>query len=59
VDLSKVYTLYWVWDWPTASGTSHVPTEKPEIYTTCMDIDIVNSADGERFCHRAQRKALR
>lgn len=57
--LSKVYTLYWVWDWPTASGTPGVPTEKPEIYTTCMDIDIVDSADGEGFCHRARRKALR
>jgi hypothetical protein len=34
----STYTLYWVWDWP--SLTSGVQ----EIYTTCMDIDIVESS---------------
>lgn len=28
-------TLYWVWDWPSASG-------KPQLYTTCMDIKLVS-----------------
>lgn len=41
----RVYTLYWVWDWSTAPGTPGVPDGKPEIYTTCMDIDIVSLSD--------------
>lgn len=37
----KPFTLYWVWDWPTApGGDPNLPDGKPEIYTTCMDIDI-------------------
>ena len=35
------YTLYWVWDWPTLPGTAGFPNGKQEIYTTCMDVDIV------------------
>jgi hypothetical protein len=39
------YTLYWVWDWPTAAGVDPgLPNGKPEIYTTCMDVDIVSSS---------------
>lgn len=37
----KPYTLYWVWDWPTAPGTAGLPQGKNETYTTCMDIDVV------------------
>ena len=33
----SLYTLYWVWDWPTAPGTTGLPSGKIEIYTTCMD----------------------
>ena len=37
----KPYTLYWVWDWPTAPGVDPgLPKGKAEIYTTCMDVDI-------------------
>jgi hypothetical protein len=37
----KLYTLYWVWDWPTAPGVDPTyPHGKQEIYTTCMDIDV-------------------
>lgn len=37
----KPYTLYWVWDWPTAPGADPgLPKGKAEIYTTCMDVDI-------------------
>lgn len=37
----KPYTLYWVWDWPTAPGADPgLPKGKEETYTTCMDIDI-------------------
>ncbi|KAI9802249.1 MAG: hypothetical protein M1825_002970 [Sarcosagium campestre] len=46
------YTLYWVWDWPTAPGAG-LPEGKAERYTTCMDIDVTGestvksaSADG-------------
>src|SRR5277367_3063736 len=40
------YTLYWVWDWPTAPGVDpNVPNGKQELYITCMDVDIV-SRDG-------------
>jgi hypothetical protein len=38
----KLYTLYWVWDWPTAAGVDPTyPNGKAEIYTTCMDVDVV------------------
>lgn len=44
--LGKPYTLYWVWDWPTAPGVDPgLPKGKPEIYTTCMDIDITSQAE--------------
>ncbi|KIV81551.1 hypothetical protein PV11_03727 [Exophiala sideris] len=43
------YTLYWVWDWPTLPGTSGFPDGKQEIYTTCMDIDIVDDGSSEAF----------
>ncbi|KAJ5773445.1 hypothetical protein N7457_008341 [Penicillium paradoxum] len=39
----KPYTLYWVWDWPTAAGVDPTyPNGKAEIYTTCMEVDVVN-----------------
>ncbi|OJJ02417.1 hypothetical protein ASPVEDRAFT_41909 [Aspergillus versicolor CBS 583.65] len=35
------YTLYWVWDWPTAAGVDPgLPDGKQEMYTTCMDVDV-------------------
>ncbi|KAJ5327544.1 hypothetical protein MYU51_009241 [Penicillium brevicompactum] len=41
----KPYTLYWVWDWPTAAGVDPTyPNGKAEIYTTCMDVDVVTQA---------------
>ncbi|OAL40012.1 hypothetical protein AYO20_00925 [Fonsecaea nubica] len=39
------FTLYWVWDWPTLPGAPGYPNGKQEIYTTCMDIDIVDNTD--------------
>jgi hypothetical protein len=40
--VGKPYTLYWVWDWPTAAGVDPgLPDGKAETYTTCMDVDIV------------------
>jgi hypothetical protein len=39
---SKRYTLYWVWDWPTAA-INGAPA-MPETYTSCMDVDISSSS---------------
>ncbi|OBT97987.1 hypothetical protein VE01_03927 [Pseudogymnoascus verrucosus] len=39
---SERYTLYWVWDWPTAAING--AAAMPEIYTSCMDVDIDSSA---------------
>ncbi|KAE8350233.1 hypothetical protein BDV28DRAFT_139532 [Aspergillus coremiiformis] len=36
----KPYTLYWVWDWPT-SPNAKAPEGKQEVYTTCIDVDVV------------------
>ncbi|KAJ5591037.1 hypothetical protein VI817_002373 [Penicillium citrinum] len=37
----KLYTLYWVWDWPTAPSVDPTyPHGKTEVYTTCMDVDV-------------------
>ena len=44
---NRQMTLYWVWDWPTMPGTAGFPDGKQEIYTTCMDIDIVDSSSVE------------
>ncbi|KAL2110860.1 hypothetical protein VUR80DRAFT_632 [Thermomyces stellatus] len=53
----SVYTMYWVWDWPTlkpelveTSKDGKFPTqgdgvEKPEVYTSAIDIDIVAADD--------------
>ncbi|KAF3387217.1 hypothetical protein F1880_000505 [Penicillium rolfsii] len=41
----KLYTLYWVWDWPTLPDVDPTyPEGKTEIYTTCMDVDVVASS---------------
>ena len=37
----SLYTLYWVWDWPTVASPPVLPKGKIEIYTTCMDILII------------------
>ncbi|KAF1349758.1 hypothetical protein BDV97DRAFT_389871 [Delphinella strobiligena] len=35
----SIYSIYWVWDYPTISQDGSVNTE--ELYTSCIDIDIV------------------
>ncbi|KAJ5574279.1 uncharacterized protein N7459_008706 [Penicillium hispanicum] len=41
----KLYTLYWVWDWPTSPGVDPTyPQGKKEIYTTCMDVEVEASS---------------
>jgi hypothetical protein len=41
VTVDSTYTLYWVWQWPTAPGSPRLPDGKDEYYTTCSDVDIV------------------
>jgi hypothetical protein len=41
VAVGSTYTVYWVWQWPTAPGTPGALEGKDEYYTTCSDIDIV------------------
>ncbi len=41
----KPYTLYWVWEWPTAAGIDPgLPEGKNETYTSCIDVDLEKSA---------------
>lgn len=35
-----LWTLYWVWDWPT-QATAGNPKGKQQIYTTCMDVCMI------------------
>ncbi|OOQ83008.1 hypothetical protein PEBR_38268 [Penicillium brasilianum] len=45
----KLYTLYWVWDWPTLPGVDPTyPHGKTEIYTTCMDVNVVASTSQQK-----------
>jgi hypothetical protein len=41
----KPYTLYWVWQWPTAPGgiDPAYPKGKDEYYSTCIDVDIASA----------------
>jgi hypothetical protein len=41
VPANSLYTIYWVWQWPTTPGVPGLPNGKDEYYTTCSDIDIV------------------
>ncbi|KAF2672917.1 hypothetical protein BT63DRAFT_466451 [Microthyrium microscopicum] len=41
VSINSTYTVYWVWQWPTAPGTLGALEGKDEYYTTCSDIDIL------------------
>ncbi|KAJ5709224.1 hypothetical protein N7493_010558 [Penicillium malachiteum] len=44
----EVYTLYWVWDWPTLPDIDPTyPDGKIEIYTTCIDINVEGSVVNE------------
>jgi hypothetical protein len=37
-----------VWDWPTKAGVDPTyPKGKQEIYTTCMDVDIVQAVNNK------------
>lgn len=38
----KLYTVYWVWDWPSVGSSTVAPgITKQQYYTSCLDIQIV------------------
>ena len=42
-DAAEDLTMYWVWQWPTQPGIDPgLPDGKDEIYTSCMDVRIIN-----------------
>jgi hypothetical protein len=42
VPSESMYTLYWVWDWPSVGNVDGKGTVlKEQLYTTCIDIEIV------------------
>jgi hypothetical protein len=42
----KPYTFYWVWQWNTDVGKDpKLPTGKDEYYTTCIDVDVVDTVE--------------
>lgn len=42
------YTVYWIWQWPTAPGQDPIlPNGKDEYYTTCSDFEVVGDTAGK------------
>ena len=42
IAVGQPYTLYWVWQWPTAPWEAPGPLNgQDEYYTSCIDIDVV------------------
>ena len=40
--MEGIYTLYWVWDWPSfLNSTDGSMRRKDEVYTTCIDLNII------------------
>jgi hypothetical protein len=44
-------TVYWVWQWPTAPGVGVYPNGKDEYYTSCAEIEIVDSVSNAPPVH--------
>ena len=50
IAVSSTYTLYWSWDWATVAGVDPaLPEGKAEVYTTCIDLDIVAKPGSKRL----------
>ncbi|CAD0098404.1 unnamed protein product [Aureobasidium mustum] len=50
-------TVYWVWQWPTEAGVDPTyPTGKDEYYTSCAEIDIVDSVNNASPVHTLQQQ---
>ena len=56
IPVGSTMTIYWVWDWPTEAGVDPaLPNGKAEIYTTCMDVDIVAKPASKRNNMKARQ----
>jgi len=52
VEVGQLYTLYWVWQWPTAAGKDpNIPNGRDEYYTSCIDIDVVREVSQLKSTH--------
>lgn len=51
VDTNGQYTVYWVWDWPTAPGTPGQEKGLNELYTSCLDITMVKGTGTSKSLH--------
>ncbi|KAH0338993.1 hypothetical protein KCU81_g7341, partial [Aureobasidium melanogenum] len=53
----QTVTVYWVWQWPTEAGVDPTyPTGKDEYYTSCAEIDIVDSVSNASPVHTLQQQ---
>jgi hypothetical protein len=65
-EMGKPYTVYWIWQWPTAPGgvDESYTNGKDEYYTTCIDVDVASkdiamAADAEeKFALGPQQDAM-
>ncbi|KAK7725391.1 hypothetical protein SLS57_003868 [Botryosphaeria dothidea] len=49
-EAGKTYTLYWVWQWPTAAGQDPTyPDGKDEWYTSCSDVELTSANSLQSF----------
>ena len=52
-ELSGSYSLYWVWDWPSQPSDT-LPIGQPEIYTSCVDVEIIPGPQGNGVDYQTQ-----
>lgn len=56
-EVGETLTVYWVWQWPTEPGVDPTyPTGKDEYYTSCAEIDIVDSVSDASPVHTLQQQ---
>ena len=49
VHIGKPYTLYWVWQWPNASGIDPgLPDGRDEYYTSYVDVNVTSNLQPEQ-----------
>lgn len=49
-EAGKTYTVYWVWQWPTAAGQDPTyPNGKDEWYTSCSDVELTSANSLQSF----------